>query len=443
MIRIAGARRSAGWAPVIAVLVGGALGCGGRSDQGGIDGRLGPDDVARVARRVEHIRGLRFTRLPEVEELTAAQAVERAKRERTQAPDDLGSEGDAGALDGLVALEDRLKLTGLIEPTDELIDLEAVGPDASGLYDPVKKRITLFAKSFRGSKRREEDVLAHELDHALEAQRFAVVRTRPLVLSDDEDLGLRSLVEGSATLLEVLYAKRYLGTRQPVSAAFTRRALTDGEETGLPEALDMEVLFPYLEGGRFAYALHRAGHGWGRIDEALAHRRPRTTSEILHPSLWLEGRRFGSGGITVDADFGSKWRQLAAAPFGELELAELYLSEVGETKAKAIASGWRAGEYELWRRRSKGDEPCLFGCHRDDALLIVARFHSARGVRAAAHPLPAIFDHSGAHRVRPESFHFIDGGYVGYALGSHTLVLAYAPTLDIIERLVPAGLNGR
>src|SRR5436309_1889733 len=97
----------------------GVVGAGcGDSQREAIRGRLDRSDVVRVARRVEEIRGLHFKRVPPVELLSAAEAVEREKQAADEAPGD-----DDAALEELVAAEDILKLLGLIEPTDDLADL--------------------------------------------------------------------------------------------------------------------------------------------------------------------------------------------------------------------------------------------------------------------------------------------------------------------------------
>src|SRR4051812_48923949 len=135
----------------------GAAGCGGKAQRP-------PDLVAKVpliAHRVERIRGETFKHVP---------------RPRVVSPKQAEKEGLA-SLDRSYparsrhADEEVLKLLGLLPRNADLRKLSGAvfGEQVAGYYDPRTKRLTVVrgARGFAG-----EVVLAHELTHALEDQRF-------------------------------------------------------------------------------------------------------------------------------------------------------------------------------------------------------------------------------------------------------------------------------
>jgi len=186
---------------------------------------LSSRDVDRVARRVERLRGLRFTKPIRPLFLDRDQAVvllERAGRREYPLREQLIDEETA-------------KLLGLLEPSDSVsnvlkrVDQEQV----LGFYDDQSKRLVVI-RDTGVSRPLLEVTLAHELLHALEDQRFGLDMREGV--RDDEAIALASLAEGSATAVMADYAGKHLRLADVLSIADVP------EDAGLPEWIEGDEL---------------------------------------------------------------------------------------------------------------------------------------------------------------------------------------------------------
>src|SRR5205807_1059697 len=147
-------------------------------------------NVARIERRVERLRSLRFRRRLKVTFATPASAGKI-----------LGSEArQRGRSAGLKVDEEELKLIGLLPPSIDLQKaLDAVEKqEVLGFYDERTKRLVVI-KEKRANRPLLEITLAHELDHALDDQHFGLQTSKGL--SDDAAAADDALVEGTATVV--------------------------------------------------------------------------------------------------------------------------------------------------------------------------------------------------------------------------------------------------
>jgi hypothetical protein len=202
-----------------------------------------------------------------------------------------------------------------------------------------------------------ETTVAHELDHALEDQRFDFELER-LAAGDDAALAYTALIEGSASALMT----RYMESRFTPEETFGGIAASAFAPTGnLPPFLMAQLLFPYLAGEAFVNRLLEVGGGrWTVVDAALEHRPPASTEQILHPQAYLEVEQ----PVPVDvsgpvAALGGGWRPLRRTTLGEW-MTERALARAGGTAAAAAAAGWG------------GDRAVLLG--RGDERALVARW---------------------------------------------------------------------
>jgi hypothetical protein len=289
-----------------------------------------PVDV--IATRVEALRRLRFDELPEPLTVTSEQA-------RTEGLESLDRDYPA---ERRRDDETVYKLLGLIEPEADLRELsgDLFGEGVAGYYDPRDGRLRVVEGSGTGTRVLEEMILAHELTHALEDQRFGL-STEPA--TDDRTLARSALYEGSAT--EVMYA--YVG--EHFSAEETLGGLLSSafEDTGdLPPFIQAQVLFAYVGGEAFIRDLLGRG-GWGLVDTAFEVRPPSSTEQILHPDAYIEADE--PKPVRIRAALPG-WERTLAGTWGELQTRELL---GGSSEA---AAGWGGDRYELWRR---GDESAL------------------------------------------------------------------------------------
>ena len=127
-------------------------------------------------------------------------------------------------------------------------------------------------------------VLAHELTHALEDQRFGL----------PSDRGRRATTARSPASRSSKAPRRW-SCRSTCSAtsasrrrsAAARRRVCRAAPT-CPKFLQAQLLFPYIGGMAFVQALRkRAGGSWKLVDLAERLRVPDSTEQVLHPEKWI------------------------------------------------------------------------------------------------------------------------------------------------------------
>ena len=335
---------------VIAVLLAVLLAVGFLTEEDGEPGAqpaAAPVDV--IAKRVEALRRLRFDQLPDPVAVTAEQA-------RSEGLESLDRDYPA------VRLRDDetiYELLGLIEPGADLREVtgDLFGEGVAGYYDPRDGRLRVVEGSGTGGRVLEEMILAHELTHALEDQRFGLESTPA---TDDRTLARSALYEGSATALMYAYVGEHFSTEETLGGLLSSAF----EDTGdLPPFIQAQVLFAYVGGEAFVRELLRRG-GWGLVDTAYEVRKPSSTEQILHPDAYLEADEPKPVRIRVSLP---GWERSHAGTWGELQTRELL---GGSSRA---ASGWGGDRYELWRR---GDDAALIMRWRWDTPRDVAEFEA-------------------------------------------------------------------
>ena len=306
-----------------------------------------PVDV--IAKRVEALRRLRFDELPEPVEVTAEQA-------RSEGLESLDRDYPA---ERLRDDETIYELLGLIEPGADLRELTGnlFGEGVAGYYDPRDGRLRVVEGSGTGTRVLEEMILAHELTHALEDQRFGL-ESAPA--TDDGTLARSALYEGSATALMYAYVGEHFSAEETLGGLLSSAF----EDTGdLPPFIQAQVLFAYVGGEAFVRELLRRG-GWGLVDTAYKVRKPSSTEQILHPEAYLEADE--PKPVRIRAALPG-WKRAHAGTWGELQTRELL---GGSSRA---AAGWGGDRYELWRR---GDDAALIMRWRWDTPRDEAEFET-------------------------------------------------------------------
>ncbi len=331
-----------------------------QSDPGPPTARFSEADVARVAKRVERLRGLKFedpVRPLFLERDEALELVREVSRsgypERRRRIDDEG-----------------LKLLGLLRPaTDLSAAIESVDEEQLlGFYDDRSRRLVVIREP-GATRPLLEITLAHELVHALEDQRFGLDSDEGL--PDDAVLAEAALAEGTATALMVDYADKYLSIADVLGLANLPDSGT------LPRFLERLLLFPYLEGQKFINEFRGEDGEWRPIDSIYRFRRPQSSEQILHPRRYALGERPERVRVpSLSRPLGPGWRRLRAATLGEYDLRLLF-DLVGGTRPAGAAEGWAGGRYELWRRGPL-DDSCSPPCVARDVAYIRVRWDTPR-----------------------------------------------------------------
>jgi hypothetical protein len=341
--------------------------------------------VSAIAARVESLRGLKFRERPVPQSVSPAQA----RREGLEDLDRTYPEARRKAD------EEVLKLLGLIEPGVDLRSISAsvFGEGVAGYYDPRSKRLRIVSGTTPDAL--SEMVLAHELTHALEDQRFGLNTGEGE--SDDAALARLALVEGTATAVMQDYLVRYIGAGKALGGLLGS-ALQTGPD--LPKFLQDQLVWPYLGGAQFIQSLRRTGGGsWKLVDLADRVRVPDSTEQVMHPGKWVAVEK--PLPVRFDTGLHDDWRRTASGTWGEWQTRELVGGD------DAAAAGWGGDRYELWQRGACGSPPC-----RDSDVLVMRwRWDTARDARefrAALH---------------------VDGATVEAHGDTVTLVLAPTPAL--------------
>jgi hypothetical protein len=273
-------------------------------------------ELSGVITRAEQLRGLTTTHPLAVSTLDAAglrrvvvSEIEHERRPRSDA-----------------AWDDALHLLGVLRRGQSLAEVErrALTGQVAGLYVPRTGR--LYVLGAGGSAPRA--VVAHEVVHALQDERFHLTRGAfaPRPRDHDGELAALALIEGDATEVQ----SRYVAGLSPLDLvselARTLGSIPGGESARSVPYLERERIYPYTAGQEFVRALRKRG-GQRLLDRAFRNP-PRTTAAVLDPARYLAGdpppKRVAlpAGTFTFTSTFGAE--DLVALT-GQEELARGWL----------------------------------------------------------------------------------------------------------------------
>jgi hypothetical protein len=240
----------------------------------------------------------------------------------------------------------KLVALGAVDPDTDLFALrvEAFAEQVSGYFAGSAGEIGVRAVDPAALSPLERVVLSHEFEHALTAEHL----DRPRAGSADAARAQSAVVEGSAALTMMIYARTELSEAEQAELRqeLLARAHADAL-AGYSPYLRAQLQFPYVEGLRFVCARWWDG-GWAAVDAAYADP-PASTAAVMFPDRYGEQPREpaglgapGEGWERVrDVDFGAaqlEW--LLAAPGGDPTLA------VDDPRARAGA--WDGGQLVVW-----------------------------------------------------------------------------------------------
>lgn len=237
-----------------------------------------------------------------------------------------------------------LKAMDLLDDDDDLAAIvrNFTAGAVLGFYDPETEELVV-----RGARPTPfvRAVLAHELLHALEDQHFDLDRHDDL--GDEAFVGFQALAEGSAVRIEDRY-------RRTLSSA--DRRVADREERSLgssvpdvPEVVEILFGFPYAYGPDLVAAIEEAG-GRARLDAAFADP-PASSEHVIEPDSFLAGDK--PRAVPTPAADGTAFDD---GEIGQLFLALMLRSEIGDDDALDAADGWGGDHYVAWK---DGDRTCV------------------------------------------------------------------------------------
>jgi hypothetical protein len=374
-----------------------------------------------VARRVERLRGLRFDELPRPRTVTPEQARREGLRDLDRSYPEARRRAD----------EEVLKLVGLLEPEHDLREIgsSVFGEQVAGYYDPRSKRLSVVrrAQGEQGDGALDEITLAHELVHALEDQRFGI--DEPSGSTDDASTAYLALVEGTASALMFEYADRHIGVDRTLGS-IVGSAFAMPDMSKLPPYVQASLLFPYETGKTFVEELYRMGGGWKLVDNALRHRPPASTEQVLHPRKWLEVEQPVPVRLRAGELLGEGWERDAAGGLGEWDTRQLLRKGAGG-EARRASEGWGGGRYELWRRggaEAAAGERCAAPCVARSALVLGWTWDTPRDAEEFTQAVPGWLEQGLKARPAGEGSWSLRGGWVAFSSTGRATTVAFAPS---------------
>ncbi|MHC4378137.1 MAG: hypothetical protein ACYS26_16170 [Planctomycetota bacterium] len=255
------------------------------------------------------------------------------------------------------------KLLGLLAPQVDLLELVVtfVQDQAGGFYDPVRGQIFVLP-GFSGALARA--VLAHELTHALDDQRYNLQASMESRSEDADALAaFHAVMEGSAMVVQEQWSREQLSMDELLEVA-RESADQSAELFEAPAFLWRPLLCSYLQGTAFLKrapdAQRAATRSADPVDVARAFADPpRSTEQILHPEKYWDDELVDvPTRVRVEPVAESGWDFVHADGLGELGLAELFL-DGGAPPVGAMLTirfvhpateGWDGDRFALFER---------------------------------------------------------------------------------------------
>jgi len=301
-----------------------------------------PSTLRAIEGQVSQLRGLKPTAEPDLNLLdhTSLNTYLSEQFEQNYLPSERESD------------QKQLVALGLIQPTDDLVQLELnlLNSQVVGVYDPDTRG--MFVVSDQGAFGPVARITyAHEFNHALQDQHFDLNRLAPKhSANNDRSMAVHGLIEGDAMLVQTLWAQQNLTQTELLDLLRTASA-----DTGLSDApliIRGELLFPYTDGFNFvrkAYA--DAGNSFAGVDAVFANL-PESTAQVLHPEKYRDHVHPVDVQLPdIAAGLGPDWRSVGGGVFGELD-TRILLQQWGATSIQAsrVASGWSGDRWQLVER---------------------------------------------------------------------------------------------
>ncbi len=306
-----------------------------------------------IARAVEGIRGLRATGPYTRSLMTPAElrAYQEKKFDEDYTPEEARRDALTLAAFDLLPRDFNLR--------EFLLDLYT--EQIAGFYDPDTKQFFVIQASEQPGVL-ERVTFAHEYTHLLQDQHFDLIalgftddeRKRPKDLDDDAMLARRALVEGDATLTQLLYLQRLPPAEQAEWLEAVQRQPSEVFDRA-PRAIREELVFPYTAGLAFVQRLY-IQRGWEAVNAAFRDP-PASTEQILHPEKF--DRREAPIRVTLPpltGTLGSGWRIVDENVLGEFYL-RIYLEEyLPASWAEEAAAGWGGDRYAVYENEAAGQD---------------------------------------------------------------------------------------
>ncbi len=291
-----------------------------------------PADIARVEDQVEQVRGFAFEHPVAIEPVTPDQIERRLEAyfEKTTSAEFLGRRSEAWGTIGVVP-----------PGTDVREALRAFQSGGIiGYYNPANQALVYLGQDELTTTARY--ILAHELTHAIDDQRFDLTRLDPLTARCDDEAFMAGLgaVEGSAQFFATQVILRFPDASEEFGGSDA------GSIDDVPPFIVRTQLWPYDAGMRFIDALDRRG-GEDGVDAALE-RFPVSTEQVIHPERYPNDIPQPVDVPDLASRLPGSWRDLDVMIVGEAWLQVMLALRLDDGASERAAAGWDGGLYRAW-----------------------------------------------------------------------------------------------
>jgi uncharacterized protein DUF955 len=242
---------------------------------------------------------------------------------------------------------------GVLPPDYDLrrLFLDLLEEQVSAYYDP-RGKVMVVGDWLPPEQQRA--ALMHELVHVLQDRDISIDSfVAPDPGHGDRLLARQALIEGEAVALSFDLMLKPQGTDMSRLADLSMAQGQIVTSAGgpviakAPKFLRDLLLFPYVEGLGFVYQF-RKRQPWSDMRQ-LYRDPPRSTTQILHPEKYLDGREDPLPVAIPDLSRLLPGHRLVSDDdLGEFALGAVLALHLGEAEGLRAAVGWRGDRYRIW-----------------------------------------------------------------------------------------------
>nr|MBA3531717.1 tetratricopeptide repeat protein [Ardenticatenales bacterium] len=358
------------------------------------------------ARNLEEQRAQLVRAAEQLRELGTKQTVPFAFKDQPTLRQEMLQDMAGMNTEAIKAEEQMLKLLRVIPENMNLLELslELYSNHIAGFYDPAEATFYLISDDTGNAPLDLETrmVFIHEYTHALQDQHYGLGALGEGQMNHDEAVAYRSLVEGDAQWLTLLYLINNTSMNEIDDLLDLLPSVNTAALAASPYYVRSEFTFPYIEGLAFVQETQLEG-GWGSM-EAIWASPPRSTEQILHPEQYPADEPTT---VTLPEGLpekiGEGWHEGIRDTSGELGLLLLLQQYNLEfITAEQAAKGWDGDQFLYLTNGERGIYLQEFVWDRS--------FDSAEAARA----FQDWFDFNGMSSE--DEHYFVGSGRAGYVL---------------------------
>ena len=323
---------------------------------------LSPELRAEVLELVELTQELRELRFLEPPVITVVSDEELAQRVRDSIEEEV---------EDLDADEALYVLLGLIPADGDLLALytDLYGEQVAGFYDGDEGELVIPSDTSLSPLQRS--TLIHELTHALTDQHFDMSANYEALVEEerfDEAAAYLSVIEGDATLTEILYIQDLPVAEQQALISESLEADSTAFDAA-PRFIRDSLIFPYQQGFAFTQRLFELG-GFFEIEKAYS-KPPLSTEQIIEP------RDFGRDvpiDVAAPVQTLDGYELVYDSVWGELGFDTMFDQILGDDASRVASDGWGGDRYSYF---FDGTESAMVLNYRGDSELDAQEMEAA------------------------------------------------------------------